>query len=336
MARFRSFLLAFIGLAALCGGIFFFHTRPLPYQVVICGVCKNVSPFLPKTIASIEALGAKFRDYRVFIYENNSSDATVEQLRAWAERNPKVTITCENIPREELLSQGKSHTWDSLPFRTEAIARARNIVLQQALDAQYDDYEYLVMADLDLPHKWDIEGIMSSFYCTASWDALFSNGIDSKGHHYDRFALRDDKRPLGPELLGEPWWQDVYSHSVKIKRDAPLYPVYSAFGGLGIYKREAVRGCSYTGTVTPDLELLTQRLIALKGLEHPQIAQYAHRDSADLEVVRLSTDPSSIKWILNSGGHAFPVCCEHVTLHASMILHGHNKLFINPRMTMQY
>ena len=52
-------------------------------KVLICGVCRDVANQLPSTIKIIEGLGAKFRSYRVIVYENNSTDATKDILKNW-------------------------------------------------------------------------------------------------------------------------------------------------------------------------------------------------------------------------------------------------------------
>lgn len=331
----KKYLLPLAMLCALLGVWFFQKPTKVAEKIVICGVCKNVAPFLPTTIASIEDVGSRFKDYRVFIYENNSTDGTPEMLRTWAEQNPRVKVISEVIPREDLLKQCRSHTWDNLPYRTEVIARARNIVMKYAMSSELDDYKYLLVADLDFSDRWDIDGIMSSFHQKVEWDALLANGLDQKKHLFDRYALRYEERPLGPELLGEEWWHELHRYPVKLKKEAPLFPVYSAFGGLGIYKRAAVKGCHYSGTITPDLETFARRIIETKP-HHSQVLQYFQRNDKDLTVVYLKKDPSAIKWILNSGGFEFPVCCEHVTFHASMIVNGHDKIFINPQMMLQY
>ena len=47
-------------------------------KVLVCGVCLNIEPSAPNAIKNIEALGKCFKDHRVFIYENNSTDNTTQ------------------------------------------------------------------------------------------------------------------------------------------------------------------------------------------------------------------------------------------------------------------
>ncbi len=53
-------------------------------RVVMAGLARNVAHILGQTIRRVEHLGSQFGDYRVVIYENDSSDATRERLRSWA------------------------------------------------------------------------------------------------------------------------------------------------------------------------------------------------------------------------------------------------------------
>jgi glycosyltransferase involved in cell wall biosynthesis len=298
-------------------GLFLHFTKThIPEKVAISGVCKNVAKALPQTIFSMERLGAHFDDYRIVIYENNSSDGTQEILAAWAKKNPKVTIISETLSVGELLQEGRAQTWNGLPYRTEVIARARNTVLKKIYSSEFDEFRFVVMADMDFPKKWRLKPILDSFSISSDWDAISANGVDRKGRYYDRFALRSSKFPLGPEVLGDIWWREVQKAYMHFGKKQGLIPVASAFGGLTIYKRDSILGCYYSGTVTPSLASVAEREIQ----NNPELEKWGPR----------------VKFVLNSGAVQTPVCCEHVTFHAEMILRGHDKIFINPQMTMQY
>ena len=65
-------------------------------RVVIAGLARNIAAILPKTVARVERLGSCFRDYRVVVYENDSSDGTLAQLQQWQSRNPRVALLSES------------------------------------------------------------------------------------------------------------------------------------------------------------------------------------------------------------------------------------------------
>ena len=59
-------------------------------RVVIAGLARNLAKILPQTIKRIESLGERFADYRVVIYENDSTDRTLEILKSWANHMHKA------------------------------------------------------------------------------------------------------------------------------------------------------------------------------------------------------------------------------------------------------
>src|SRR5262245_25427326 len=69
-------------------------------RIVICGLARNVAAHLPRTKARIERLGSMFADYRVLVYENDSTDATPAILNRWAARNDRVTAISQRRGKE--------------------------------------------------------------------------------------------------------------------------------------------------------------------------------------------------------------------------------------------
>src|SRR2546422_11402748 len=83
MIRFFCFLFSILS-AYVYGGV-------IQEKVLICGVCRDIAEDgLLTSIEIVEKMGSLFDDYRVIIYENNSSDDTPYILNQWAERNTKV------------------------------------------------------------------------------------------------------------------------------------------------------------------------------------------------------------------------------------------------------
>jgi hypothetical protein len=319
----------------------------LPYKVLLCGVCRNVAPKICYSMRIMENIGTLFSDYRIIVYENNSRDTTKDILIRWQQNNPKVLVLSETINEREYFVNWLD---SNEPFRPEAIARARNIVLNRALSAEYDEFEYVIWMDMDFKFEPSYEGFIDVFTTTKEWDAVFAYGVAPNNEFWDWYALRDQACPIGSELLGNEWW--FLPKRLTLAHDDEWYPVYSAFGGCGIYKKNALRGCSYSGLVTEDLATFYRTLIDQKETAHPIIKKYID-DSACVEDIitipcasrglPLIRDPQigiktdgSLVWKMSSFVYQYPSVCEHVPLHASMIVHGYNKLFINPRLVFRY
>jgi glycosyltransferase involved in cell wall biosynthesis len=326
---------------------FLLIAAPIQDKVLICGICRNVEKSVANDIASIEKLGSHFSDYRVIIYENNSSDKTAELMRAWAEANSKVLFLSENLTRQQALDASPMKVVERLVL----IARARNKVLDVIMREEYEDYKYVILADLDFRDPWDIANIIDTIQNPEhEFDAVFANGS------YDLLAFRSEEFPIGYELLGKPYWSLINGTRAStffkkiFDKDSPWTQVYSAFGGVGIYKREAMKGCRYSATVTKDLERCLIEWVKIPNgflLKEYQemLTKYPILDITTEHLYKLhpSYTPIGMR-LFNQHGlgqiayfscktfQSLPCTCEHVTFHASMLLKGSNKIFINPRI----
>lgn len=294
--------------------------------LLICGVCKDIEDAVPNTIKNIEELGHQFKDYRVIIYENNSIDNTVQKIHSWTLANPKVSFYTETLLDAELPIS-----------RTERVARARNIVLDIASGHYFDDFEYLIMVDLDFKMNWPIDVIVEVVESPKEWDCVSANSLLPNGDYWDRYAFRDRNFPLGPENIGGSWWEDVKCSWFKLEGE-DWKPVYSAFGGLAIYKKDVITQFRYSGTVTKDLKKFYRSIIREVDTSNPQMQKYLkwlgkgsfrYREQIPVKFQNGTpwNQPKKYKKI---------TCCEHLPLHASMFVNGHNKFYVHPGMFMYY
>ncbi len=325
----------------------------IPHKVVICGVCKDVADRVPYSMRIMEKIGALFSDYRIVVYENNSSDSTPDLLTQWAQKNSNVHVMSERVSQKELAQSCVNRMDDGNFYRAEVIARARNKVLDKLFLDEYETFEYVIWMDMDFVLEPAYDAFIEIFESEQKWDAVFAYGIDPPGTYWDWYAFRDDVCPLGSELLGNEWWYLPREKRILKKAD-DWYPVISAFGGCGIYKKEALKGCRYSGIVTADLARLNEKLIKERS-DHPIITKYIAGLSqmslqhllviptSDLpliknqhEGIRIPHLSGTLVWRMSSFVYQYPSVCEHVTLHASMICNGYDKLFINPRLVFRY
>ena len=210
--------------------------------VVICGIARDVSKGIMPTLARVERLGKMFLDYRVVIYENDSTDGTDVILKEWESQNCKVKIITEKL-------NAVKHEQDASLGRMTDLAAYRNKYLDHIL-SQNIIPDYILVADLDLPGGWSYEGICNSFGYD-HWSFMGSNGLlygvpeDSEDQeirrvYYDAHAFR---------RLGHP---KPHTHQeinvLTYNRGEPPFRVRSCFGGMGIYKSDVFKqGAKYSG-----------------------------------------------------------------------------------------
>ncbi len=299
-------------------------------KVIICGVGKNIAHALPNMVRKIEELGANFLDYQVIVYENNSTDNTAALLKQWAKANKRVLIISETVSDQELFNRTRSHAKrDEAPCRMELIAYGRNQVLKRALSEEFEDFNFLIMTDMDFTNGWQAANVIQAFSKSTPWDCITANGVDYGGTYYDRYAYRDDRFILGPEVIGEDFWSELGRTPMYLDKKSGLKRVYSAFGGLAIYRKECLFGCTYSGYVTPDYEKFMHFIVSKRlPTSHPQYGLYLKNTA------KKSGEATSI--FQANCGYDGPAVCEHSTLHATMFLQGFDKIYVDPNLLCRY
>ncbi len=216
-------------------------------SVVIVGVCRDVLPWLPRVAARIERLGQRFRRYHVVCHEAGSVDGTPGFLRAWAQQNPVV-----HVLRDETVG-GRSSPREAL----------RRYVVEY-LPA----HDFIILIDMDVAGGWSDDGIADGFG-REGWDFLGSNGLlrDSAalatGHagpvFFDTWSFRDagSDDPLPEQAV----------HALQFQRGMPLRPVWSCFGGLGIYRQECWRAADYLDVGPGDAHVTFHRRLRERGFD---------------------------------------------------------------------
>ena len=189
------------------------------------------------------------KDYRVFVYENDSVDGTKDLLLQWHQKDPlKIHISLNNCDSAKTIPSNKL-TKGVNPFfshrRIDKMAMLRNTYMEY-IEKQKWEADYLIVVDLDVA-RICLDGILSSFESKLEWDAVtalgYSIGPNLKRRYHDTYALT---------LYGEEMFPQTEQ---KVRSLAGLYSVlngygawmrvFSAFGGLTIYRYDAVKGIRY-------------------------------------------------------------------------------------------
>jgi hypothetical protein len=220
-------------------------------SAVICGLCRDVAPQLPATIARIERLAGMFQSCSFVFFENDSVDDTPELLRRWAFDVPNVYIISERLDQPRLHGACRLRTERMAYYRN----RCRDVVL-----TDFSTCDFVVVADMDL-EGWSYDGVANTFG-QDGWDFVGSNGLSFDAldalhsfEYVDAFAYRT----IGQlSASGE-------AHYLHFERGEPLVPVWSCFGGLGVYRTECYKAANYDGE---DCEHVTfHRALREKGFE---------------------------------------------------------------------
>ena len=165
---------------------------------------KNCGNVLDKNISLAVSTGQKFKNYKIVIYENNSTDNTKQVLKSHMD-NSNIIVMSEDLSEQYIKEHSKIWTYTSVtgsdhPCRVEQICNARNKVLCEINKERYDKYEYVIWIDMD-SNGWDIDGIINSF-THKGWDVMYANGLENNSY-YDLYAIRHSFSLFGPEIIGE-------------------------------------------------------------------------------------------------------------------------------------
>lgn len=224
----------------------------LKSRVVICGLLRDSEGRIPGIIERVNKLTPYYKDYRVLIVENDSTDNTRKELLKWASEDPKVMILgCDRINVDECnlnlkKTEGHSVDWN----RINKMQYIRNIYLEK-IYSSYSNWDYMMVWDMDILGSIYIDGISNSFgyFGSKSYtksvggiDAICANGIFRWSYipiYYDTYAHQDitEKSPhISDKLLN-----DINKGiTVRYKRGEPPIRVKSCFGGFAIYKIKSI------------------------------------------------------------------------------------------------
>lgn len=207
----------------------------------ICGPVKNCGPYLTKVFENIEKIGSLFEDYKIVIYYDASIDNTLELLKEYQRKNPRLVFYVNKKPLSN--------------FRTHRIAIARNHCLSYVRENK-DTYPYFIMMDFDDVNckNINLEPLRRSLQ-REDWDGLSFN---TSPHYYDIWALS-----IWPFCFSYNHFQNnFYYHSVirdyitlklSFLKPGQLLPCISSFNGFSIYRTTKFLNTYYDGRVRTDL-----------------------------------------------------------------------------------
>lgn len=214
-------------------------------RLAVCGLARNCASKLPATIRFVETLSTYFESTTIVVVENGSSDKTRAILNNWADSCSSLHLIDGKAPGEENASDSNANPYYSVK-RVSRLAALRNQYLD-FLKVQLAAPDFVLVLDFDVD-RISLEGVLDSFAREADWDVATAYGYSMsptlQERYHDTYALV----PLGEEntpqleadlkAIQRNWRQD--------KASGELVEVYSAFGGLAIYKYKQINILRYS------------------------------------------------------------------------------------------
>jgi hypothetical protein len=262
----------------------------------ICGPVKNCAPYLKKNIENMEKIGSLFNDYKILIYYDKSSDDSLQILKEYQSKNPKMLLYVNSKP----VSQ----------FRTHNIANARNFCLNYVKEYK-DTFPYFIMMDMDDVNckELNLEPLRDSLK-REDWDGLSFN---TDPDYYDIWGLS-----IWPYCFSYNHFENnVQFYTIMQKyikqlleklEPGGLLPCISSFNGLSIYRTNKFLNTYYDGRIRLDI-------VPAKNL-------LAHSKAAGSKIVFK-------KYVTSDGRYED---CEHRAFHIQARKNSGARIMISPEV----
>lgn len=227
-------------------------------EVVILGICRNVSTQLQNEVSRLLDSFQDFAKIHFRFVESDSTDSTLATLESLASRVPNFRfVTLGQLQKE-------------IPERVARICHCRNVCLDILRnDPLLANCEYVVVSDLDGVNSLLTRSSVLSCWVRSDWDACMAN---QAAPYYDIYALRHpmwspndcwhyetELRSKGMNPLSARQ-KAIYARMITIDPSSDWIPVDSAFGGLAIYKRELFENVSYS-SILPNGDHVCEHVI---------------------------------------------------------------------------
>lgn len=216
-------------------------------KIIVCGIVRNAANGLKRNIPVVNQITSWFGDWRVVIYENDSTDNTKEILRAWgATDKERVHVIIEDKDSSSVVPSISSMKGVN-PFcshkRIDRMANLRNEYIDY-INAMNWDADYMMIIDLDV-YNINADGVANSLHLMNEWDIVTANGYSTsptlKRRYHDAYALckygcEDKVQTLQEIAAMREAYAEIGTEPVR---------VFSAFGGLAIYNFKKINGARY-------------------------------------------------------------------------------------------
>ena len=262
-----------------------------------CGPVKNCGPYLSKVLENIEKVATLFDDYAIVIYYDQSSDNTLEILKKYQVKNPKLNFYVNSNPTSK--------------FRTHNIAIARNFCLKFIRNNRVK-YPFFIMMDFDDVNAKEInlEPIRNSLKRN-DWDGLSFNtapgyydiwGLSIKPYYFSYLHFKQSP------IFNHDIFKKYIDHLLKNVPNGGLLKCLSAFNGFGIYKTDKFMDTYYDGRIR--LDLMPKKFINVQSKVTNSKVIYTKYDTVN----------------------GYYEDCEHRSFHLQAIKNSGARILISPEI----
>lgn len=215
-------------------------------KIAICSIVRDCDKNLKKNIPIINEITSYFKSSIVIIFENDSIDNTKNILKEWSEKSSNVLIQCKDFGNKTIPDSTDNgvNKYFSVA-RINKMVKYRNNYLQKLEEINFNP-DFVIVVDLDVT-KLSIKGILHSFGLIDQWDVVTANGYSIspklKRRYHDTYALVE----LGKENIPQTE-ESILNNAQKwnfLQNKQSLTPVFSAHGGLSIYRYKAIKKLRY-------------------------------------------------------------------------------------------
>lgn len=234
------------------------NRKPLEQStVLLAGPIRNVSSTIDAEVSRLMTSLSGFKEAFCFLVESDSDDDTLNKLE-------ELRLAQSNLHYLSLGSLRKT-----LSKRTERLAFCRNKILEEVkTNPLYINVDYIVLADMDgMNTLVTADKIAQCWSVDEDWDVVTANQVEN---YYDIWALRHPnwspvdcwkQREDLAKIVGDACAENlaVTAKQFVLKPELGLIEVDSAFGGLGIYKRNTFLSGNYCG-ITPNGQQIAEHV----------------------------------------------------------------------------
>jgi hypothetical protein len=262
----------------------------LPFRIIITGLARNIAPRIEKNIRNCTLLGSYFKDYKIIVFENDSTDETRSIIKRLSETDENIHLIDSIVfPDCKLNFPHLYHYGVVDRQRISKMAFYRN-VCNHFIFKLFSDYDFVMVLDMDIEGDIPIFPVLESAIWldkSEEYVAVSANGrspipgtLGNMDTMYDAMAfcetLRDveeakyDNHKSFFSVILKYFRMMFFSHRHGHTRYAR---VMSAFNGLCLYKLKKVMGLDYND------EFICEHISL-----HQQMAERGMRMAIDLHL----------------------------------------------------